>query len=175
MLSITHQPIRPRSWPSLRFFLSLFSSARPNEFFQIQAYLIHWFRLLALLFSLFLSPRAPFEELRKGIRRFQSAKFSPRAFRLLAAFGVVCYTISPAGAVLLQRLCTPLRNTPVIVRGINRENRHFANKDLSVALLEFLPKMRAYGCFPPLVVTKNEHASLSILKFESYQAARSSL
>src|ERR1700730_7316013 len=36
-----------------RFFLSLFFSTRPNEFFQIQAYLIHWFRLLALLFSLF--------------------------------------------------------------------------------------------------------------------------
>jgi hypothetical protein len=35
------------------FFFRYFSSTRPNEFFQIQAYLIHWFRLLALLFSLF--------------------------------------------------------------------------------------------------------------------------
>src|SRR3984893_17844536 len=34
-------------------FFSLFFSTPPNEFFQIQAYLIHWFRLLALLFSLF--------------------------------------------------------------------------------------------------------------------------
>jgi hypothetical protein len=27
------------------FFFRYFSSTRPNEFFQIQAYLIHWFRL----------------------------------------------------------------------------------------------------------------------------------
>jgi hypothetical protein len=38
------------------FFFRYFSSTRPNEFFQIQAYLIHWFRLLALLFSLFADP-----------------------------------------------------------------------------------------------------------------------
>jgi hypothetical protein len=40
------------------FFFRYFSSTRPNEFFQIQAYLIHWFRLLALLFSLFSPPEA---------------------------------------------------------------------------------------------------------------------
>jgi hypothetical protein len=39
------------------FFFRYFSSTRPNEFFQIQAYLIHWFRLLALLFSLLTAGR----------------------------------------------------------------------------------------------------------------------
>jgi hypothetical protein len=39
------------------FFFRYFSSTRPNEFFQIQAYLIHRFRLLALLFSPFAAER----------------------------------------------------------------------------------------------------------------------
>jgi hypothetical protein len=44
---------RSHSIAIFAFFFRYFSSTRPNEFFQIQAYLIHWFRLLALLFSLF--------------------------------------------------------------------------------------------------------------------------
>jgi hypothetical protein len=43
---------RSHSIAIFAFFFRYFSSTRPNEFFQIQAYLIHWFRLLALLFSL---------------------------------------------------------------------------------------------------------------------------
>jgi hypothetical protein len=51
------------------FFFRYFSSTRPNEFFQIQAYLIHWFRLLALLFSLF----APGVEVARGDQKIDCA------------------------------------------------------------------------------------------------------
>ena len=49
---------RSHSIAIFAFFFRYFSSTRPNEFFQIQAYLIHWFRLLALLFSCAPSPPA---------------------------------------------------------------------------------------------------------------------
>jgi len=100
------------------------------------------------------------DRMRNGIQQFQSATLLPRPFRLLAAFGIVCYTISPLGAQVLQRLCTPLRGAAVAVPAANRR---FANKDLSVALVEFLPRINAFASFPPLVITKNEHTISTVL------------
>ena len=98
--------------------------------------------------------------MRKGILQFQSATLSPRPFRLLAAFGIMCYSISPLGARVLQRLCTPLRSAPV---SVPVGDRQFANKDLSVGLVEFLPQINAFASFPPLVISKNDHAISTVL------------
>ncbi len=99
-------------------------------------------------------------QLRNGIDQFQSATLSPRPFRLLAAFGIVCYTISPLGARALKKLCIPLNNAPLFVPAINRQ---FANKDLSVALLDVFPRINAFASFPPLVITRNDHAVSTVL------------
>ena len=47
---------RSHSIAIFAFFFRYFSSTRPNEFFQIQAYLIHWFRLLACYFRYLRGP-----------------------------------------------------------------------------------------------------------------------
>lgn len=99
-------------------------------------------------------------QMRSGIDRFQSAVLAPRAFRLLAAFGIVCYSISPAGAHLLRQLLLPVRAAPVTVPAVGRR---FANKDLSIALLDAFPRIRAFASFPPLVITRNDHAISTVL------------
>lgn len=99
-------------------------------------------------------------QMRNGIERFQAADVRPRAFRLLAAFGIVCYSISSAGARLLQGMLLPVRATPVDVPA---SGQRFANVDLSIALLDALPKIRAFASFPPLVITKNDHATSTVL------------
>src|SRR4051812_31343929 len=45
------------------------------------------------------------KQMRQGIEAFQSAVVAPRLLRLYAAFGIVCYTISPLGAKVLKQLC----------------------------------------------------------------------
>jgi hypothetical protein len=100
------------------------------------------------------------DQMRRGVDKFQSAIVSPRCFRLLAAFGIICYTISPSGARTLLALCTPVTNRPVPVPAVNRV---FANKDLGIGVLEFLPKINAFASFPPLAIRKNDHASSTLL------------
>jgi GR25 family glycosyltransferase involved in LPS biosynthesis len=104
------------------------------------------------------------DQMRQGIDQFQSATLSPRPFRLLAAFGIVCYTISPLGARRLRQACIPLQSAPVFVQPVNRS---FENKDLSVALLDIFQKINAFASFPPLVITKNDHATSTVLAPQS--------
>jgi glycosyl transferase, family 25 len=99
-------------------------------------------------------------QMRAGIEHFQSARVNPRAFRLLAAFGIVSYSISPAGARLLRQVLLPVRAAPVTVPAVGRR---FANKDLSIALLDVLPRINAFASFPPLVITRNDHAISTVL------------
>lgn len=105
---------------------------------------------------------AQFEQarMRRAVKQFQSATLTPRPFRLLAAFGIVCYSVSPLGARVLQRLFTPLRDNPVTLPATGRS---FMNKDLSVGLLETFPKITAFASFPPLVITKNDHSISTVL------------
>jgi hypothetical protein len=77
------------------FFFRYFSSTRPNEFFQIQAYLIHWFRLLALLFSLFAA--------RPGVGRQPPHNYLYQKTDSVSNFpGVAELPREPAGTVTMQ-------------------------------------------------------------------------
>jgi glycosyl transferase family 25 len=105
-------------------------------------------------------------QMRNGVDKFQSAIVSPRCFRLLAAFGIICYTISPSGAQTLLRLCTPVTNRPVPVPAVGRV---YANKDLGIGVLEFLPKINAFASFPPIAISKNDHASSTLLTGQDRQ------
>jgi glycosyl transferase, family 25 len=100
------------------------------------------------------------DQMRNGIDNFQSAKVSPRCFRLFRAFGIIGYSISPSGARTLLQLCTPVSNRPVHLPALNRA---FPNKDLGIAVLEFLPQINAFASFPPLVISKNDHAISTLL------------
>lgn len=106
------------------------------------------------------------DRMRTGIDNFRSATISPRCFRLLAAFGIICYSISPSGARTLFQLCTPVSNRPVQVPAVNRA---YANKDLGIGVLEFLPRLNAFASFPPLVISRNDHATSTLLAPEGQQ------
>jgi GR25 family glycosyltransferase involved in LPS biosynthesis len=96
------------------------------------------------------------DQMRNGVEKFQSAMITPRCFRLYAAFGVICYSVSPAGARALLELCVPVTNRPVHVPSVDRT---YANRDAGIAVLEFLPRLNSFASFPPLAIAKNDHAT----------------
>jgi GR25 family glycosyltransferase involved in LPS biosynthesis len=93
-------------------------------------------------------------ELRSGIAIFQSADVNPQMFRLMRAFGTVCYSVSPAGARLLRQLCIPLRNMEIPIRALDRT---LQNCTLDVMINAFFRRIKAFVSFPPLAVTPNDH------------------
>lgn len=93
-------------------------------------------------------------QMRGAVAQFQRANLSPQLFRLLRAFGTVCYTISERGAHKLMARCVPLR---AITVDFPRINPAFPNNGIDIAMNDAYPEVNAYVSFPPLVVTKNEH------------------
>lgn len=100
------------------------------------------------------------EQMRAALTEFQCASLSPQLFRLLRAFGTVCYTVSEAGANKLVARCVPLR--PITV-AFPRIHSAFPNNGIDIAMNDAYPDLNAYVSFPPLVVTKNEHAASTVL------------
>jgi len=96
------------------------------------------------------------ECLRRALRPFQALALSPRPFRLFRAFGLLCYSISPAGARKLRDACLPIRPLDVPVPGIERP---VPNVGLDVMTNAAYPSVGAFACFPPLAVSPNEHAT----------------
>ena len=99
------------------------------------------------------------EQMRRSIDTFQRANLSPHLFRLLRAFGTVCYTVSEAGARKLMAHCLPLRPITVEFPSINPA---FPNNGIDIAMNDAYPGLNAFVSFPPLVVTKNEHAASTV-------------
>jgi glycosyl transferase, family 25 len=90
-----------------------------------------------------------------AIERFQSLTLAPQPFRLLTAFGIMCYTIFPKGARALKEFYLPIREMKIFVPGLNRE---IPNYGVDVAMAGAYPRLNAFVCFPPIVISKNEHA-----------------
>lgn len=97
--------------------------------------------------------------LRKGIDTFQSADLPSHSYRFYQAFGTVCYTISPAGARLLRQRCLPLKNANVHIPGLRAS---MPNCALDYALNDVYRRLNCFVSFPPLVATKNDHASSTV-------------
>jgi glycosyl transferase, family 25 len=96
------------------------------------------------------------DELRGNFDAFQHAALRPRLFKLVQASGLVCYSISPAGARLFKNFCLPIRNFAVYFRALDRA---VPNYGLDVMMNAVYVEANAYTCFPPLVVTPNDHAT----------------
>ena len=92
--------------------------------------------------------------MRMGIDAYQSARLTPRPFRLVRAFGTVGYTVSPMGARAMKQHCLPLRNLEVFFPGLERV---LPNTGIDIMLNEAYPRINAYVSFPPLIITKNLH------------------
>ena len=90
---------------------------------------------------------------------WQIANIDPRPFRLMQAFGTVCYTVSPAGARKLYDEIVPLRPLTIELAGSGpglRAGRQLPHVGIDVAMSAAYPSLAAYVCVPPLVITPNE-------------------
>src|SRR5262249_8879264 len=73
----------------------------------------------------------------------QQAHTNPTAFRLIRAFGSVCYTITPKGARLLRESCLPVRDDVWYFPEINLR---MPNAALDVVMAHAFPSIRAFLC-----------------------------
>ncbi|MBW7974681.1 glycosyltransferase family 25 protein [Bradyrhizobium sp. BR 10289] len=88
---------------------------------------------------------------------FQLATSPVAAFRLNTCFGPAGNLISPAGAKRLLELCFPMDNRPVQIEALG--NRALATHGLDGMGNSIYRFMRAYACFAPLVVPRNDNST----------------
>lgn len=104
-------------------------------------------------------------KMRLSTRAFQEMSVSPVAHKLIWAFGMTSYTVSPKGAQFLRSKCFPLQ--PMLVpcpEGI-RTPPHSANYravGIDNTINAYYKEMKAYVCLPPLVINKNEPSRSTI-------------
>ena len=84
---------------------------------------------------------------------FQNVEFNSLLFRLVGAFGTVCYSLSTKGANRLSELCFPLKNEVVNIPGLGKE---IPNIGIDTVLNKHYPAVQAFACFPPLVWSDND-------------------
>lgn len=87
------------------------------------------------------------------IAAFQNCRITPTAYRLLRAFGTLCYTITPNGARRLRALCLPVRND---VWDFPEIKLRVPNVAIDVAICNAMPRVRAFCSFPPLAMSLND-------------------
>jgi GR25 family glycosyltransferase involved in LPS biosynthesis len=97
--------------------------------------------------------------LRTEIEAFQNCMTEPKAYRILRAFGTVCYTVTPRGARRLRELCLPVRDNTWDFPEIKVR---IPNIGVDVAIANAMPQIRAFCSFPPIAMSLNEpHRSTS--------------
>ncbi|WP_016835302.1 glycosyltransferase family 25 protein [Herbaspirillum lusitanum] len=98
-------------------------------------------------------------QLRNKTYEFQLSKQAPVLLPLDKCFGTPAYSISPKGAEKFVKGCFPLEHFHLYFPGINRE---LPNNGIDIAMNRIYASTNSYACFPPLVVTKNEHEISSV-------------
>jgi len=105
------------------------------------------------------------DRLRAHAKEFQEHVQPSQALRVLQAFGVLAYSISPKGARTLKPFCLPIRPMTVAMPGPSRNlrsERRLANVGVDVMMAAAYPQIAAYVAFPPLVVSKNDHGASTL-------------
>jgi len=97
--------------------------------------------------------------MRTGIEAFQSLSLRPQPYKIFSAFGSVGYSLSPTGARTLKKHCFPLRNMDVFVPGLGRS---LVNFGIDIMLNDAYQRINAYACFPPLIITTNDHGTSTV-------------
>src|SRR5712671_744720 len=75
--------------------------------------------------------------------------------RLIIAMGLCGYALAPKGAECLIRGCFPMDNRPVTLRA----GQTFPAYGIDCMMASVYPKMRAFACVSPLVMTPNDRTS----------------
>jgi len=94
------------------------------------------------------------DALRQRLDRFVAGNSPVQALRLDKCFGAVAYSISPKGAALFLEQCFPIRPEPVLMPG---HLKGFPVTGLDIMMNRIYLQTKSYMCFPPLVVTANDH------------------
>jgi GR25 family glycosyltransferase involved in LPS biosynthesis len=90
---------------------------------------------------------------------FQNCPTLPTPYRLLRAFGTLCYTVTPNGGRRLRELCLPIRDETWDFPEIRLRIPHVG---IDVGIANAMPRIRAFCSLPPLVMSLNEaHRSLN--------------
>jgi glycosyl transferase family 25 len=95
------------------------------------------------------------DQLRNATAKFQLRALGPKAYRLLRAFGSVCYSVSPAGANKLLAHSLPIRPLAVAFPTVDPA---FPNRGIDIVMNAAYSSIAAFVSFPPLVVTRNDNA-----------------
>ncbi|ASU37178.1 glycosyl transferase [Herbaspirillum sp. meg3] len=98
-------------------------------------------------------------QLRNRTYEFQIATQRPNLLPLDKCFGTPAYSISPKGAEKFIKGCFPLQHFLLYFPGLNRE---LPNNGIDIAMNRFYSSTNSFACFPPLVITKNEHDTSSV-------------
>ncbi len=91
--------------------------------------------------------------MRGAIAQFQDSAIVPLLFPLHRALGCPAYSISSKGARLLRDHCFPLRELTLALPG----RRVVRGRGIDIAMNEAYPRLKAFACVPPLVITENDH------------------
>ncbi len=90
---------------------------------------------------------------------FQNSQLDCIAMKLLFAFGIPCYSISPKGAAQLINACFPLKACTLSAPALQEDMPNFG---IDVAMNHHYAKLSCYACWPPLVVTENDKSQSDI-------------
>jgi glycosyl transferase, family 25 len=97
-------------------------------------------------------------EMRQNVSSFRSREFDHVPLRLRHSFGIMAYTVSPAGARSLMDICLPLRDTRIQFHGYGVV---VSNETLDAMMNEAYPRLKAYVCLPPIAISENWHETSS--------------
>ncbi len=98
-------------------------------------------------------------DMRSNAAGYLSSDIAPSAYKLFKAFGIPCYSITPAGARKLLQHSLPIRKMDVYFPGLNRT---LPNNGIDIMMNQLYPTCAAFVSFPPLVLTNNDHAISTI-------------
>jgi GR25 family glycosyltransferase involved in LPS biosynthesis len=90
--------------------------------------------------------------LRANIETFRNSEIAALPFRLHHAFGSMGYSVSPSGARVLLAACLPLAHIEI---DFGEGRPKMLNRAFDSLLNAVYPRMKAYVCVQPLVVSEN--------------------
>ena len=93
------------------------------------------------------------KRMQKNASSFTTQDRHAAFFRLLQAFGLCAYAVSPKGARRLLEYCLPLRAQEYQQLGLDRMVR---NVGIDVVTSYYFARLEAYGAFPPLALSPND-------------------
>lgn len=93
------------------------------------------------------------DAMRANMRDYLRAPHTPTPLKVKRAFGLCCYSISPAGARKLLGFARPLRVAQVFVPGVGLVETESLDAMLNCVYDEIV----AFAAWPPVAITPNDH------------------